>query len=117
MTQPDSPHSPTQKYRLTAKGVVLAKQQKANQSATQDIRAASKGWGKTRKLTQESTQESTQKIIVAIANNPNVTRQELSDIVGITQDGIKKALDGLKRKGLIRRVGPDKGGHWEIVKR
>ena len=51
------------------------------------------------------------------ANNPNVTRQELSDIVGITQDGIKKALDGLKRKGLIRRVGPDKGGHWEIVKR
>lgn len=32
---------------------------------------------------------------MAIANNPNVTRQELSDIVGITQDGIKKALDGL----------------------
>ena len=71
----------------------------------------------TQESTQKTTQKSTQKIIVAIANNPNVTRQELSDIIGITQDGIKKALDGLKRKGLIRRVGPDKGGHWEIVKR
>ena len=30
MTQPDSPRSPTQKYRLTEKGVTLAKQQEAN---------------------------------------------------------------------------------------
>lgn len=29
MTQPDSPRPPTQKYRLTAKGVALAKQQEA----------------------------------------------------------------------------------------
>ena len=29
MTQPDSPRSPTQKYRLTEKGVTLAKQQEA----------------------------------------------------------------------------------------
>ena len=30
MTQPDSPRSPTQKYRLTEKGVALAQQQEAN---------------------------------------------------------------------------------------
>jgi hypothetical protein len=26
-----------------------------------------------------------------------------------------EALDKLKRKSFLKRIGPDKGGHWEIV--
>ena len=28
---------------------------------------------------------------------------------------IEKHLRKLREQGLIRRVGPDKGGHWEVV--
>ena len=69
----------------------------------------------TQKTTQKSTQKTTRKIISAITNNPNVTRRELAEMIGITSDGAKKALEGLKKKGLIRRIGPDKGGYWEVV--
>ena len=37
-------------------------------------------------------------------------------LLGITRDGVNKAIRRLKIAGVIRRVGPDKGGHWEIVK-
>ena len=65
--------------------------------------------------TQKSTQKTSRKIILAILNNPNITRRELAEMIGITPDGAKKALEGLKRDGLVRRIGPDKGGHWEVV--
>ena len=29
--------------------------------------------------------------------------------------GIDKHLKALREQGIIRRVGPDKGGHWEII--
>ncbi len=34
---------------------------------------------------------------------------------GITEDGFYWNIKKLKEGGIIRRVGPDKGGHWEIV--
>jgi len=39
---------------------------------------------------------------------------ELAQIVGITSDGVKKRLNRLKSSYVIRRVGPDNGGHWEV---
>ena len=34
---------------------------------------------------------------------------------GLTRDGINYQIRKLKQQGIIRRIGPDKGGHWEIV--
>ena len=69
----------------------------------------------TQKTTQKVARKTTQKILESIECHPRVTRQQLSEIIGITPDGVKKALEGLKSAGLLRRVGPDKGGHWEVV--
>jgi ATP-dependent DNA helicase RecG len=56
-----------------------------------------------------------QKIVDTIRNNPFVTREELVEIVGISLSKIKENIAKLKAKGLIERVGPDKGGHWRIL--
>jgi ATP-dependent DNA helicase RecG len=37
-------------------------------------------------------------------------------MVSISDDGIKWNLNKLKNEGLIKRVGPDKGGHWKVKK-
>lgn len=50
-------------------------------------------------------------------NNPNITTCELVMIVKISQRKIKENITKLKEKGLIRRVGPAKGGYWEIIDR
>ena len=64
-----------------------------------------------------SASQSTQKkIIQELMNNPKLGRKQLAQLIpGITEDGIKYHLSKLQKKGIIRRVGPDKGGHWEIL--
>ncbi|HNT66988.1 MAG TPA: ATP-binding protein [bacterium] len=58
--------------------------------------------------------EKVQEILKAIAVNPRITRRELALKVGLTPDGIKYHLNRLKKDGILKRIGSDKGGHWEI---
>ena len=50
------------------------------------------------------------------AADQNITTSEMAIKIGVSPDAVKKHLAKLKMKNLIIRVGPDKGGHWEIVK-
>ncbi|MCK5042601.1 MAG: putative DNA binding domain-containing protein [Candidatus Aenigmarchaeota archaeon] len=65
----------------------------------------------------ETTQKTTQKILELLKENPNYSRKELANLIGnITEDGIKYHLEKLKSEGRLKRIGPDKGGHWEVLK-
>ena len=58
-----------------------------------------------------------QKIIVAeIQKNNFITQKELSKIVGINEKNIRNNITKLKNLNIIKRVGPAKGGHWEVIK-
>jgi len=70
----------------------------------------------TLKNTQKSTLKNTQKTIIEIIMNyPNVTIPQVAQKLNLNPRGIAKHFKALQDKGLIRRVGPDKGGHWEII--
>ncbi len=56
-------------------------------------------------------------IIESLINNPYVSFSQLSSIVGISQTAIENNISKLKEIGLLKRIGPAKGGHWEITKR
>ena len=56
-----------------------------------------------------------EKIIAAIKENPSVTQKRLVEITGLTRRGIEWQIKQLKEKGIIRRVGADKGGYWEVL--
>lgn len=58
--------------------------------------------------------KSKEKILQIIANNPYVTTRELPELVGLSIAGIEKNMHQMKEKGLIRRIGPDRGGYWEV---
>jgi ATP-dependent DNA helicase RecG len=64
---------------------------------------------------EKTTQKTAQKILELIRGNPAISRAELAVQIGITPDGVKYNLDALRKKGALKRVGPDKGGRWEIV--
>ncbi len=63
---------------------------------------------------QKGSQKSSQKVIEIMRNNPEVTIVELASQMGISDRAVKKQITRLKQQRLIRRVGPDKGGHWEV---
>ncbi len=70
----------------------------------------------TLKNTQKSTLKNTQKTIIEIIMNyPNVTIPQVAQKLNLNPRGIAKHFKALQDKGFIRRVGPDKGGHWEII--
>jgi ATP-dependent DNA helicase RecG len=64
----------------------------------------------------KDTLKGTQKTIVEIViSNPNVTIPEVARQLNLNPRGIAKHFKVLQDKGVIRRVGPDKGGHWEVI--
>ena len=64
----------------------------------------------------KSVEKTREKILRVIACNPHVTTRELTDIVGLSIAGLEKIIRLLKKRKQLKRVGPDKGGHWEVVK-
>ena len=69
------------------------------------------------KITQKITQKITvnqKKIIEAIKNNPYSTQEELSEVVGIARLNIIKNMKKLQEQNLIKRIGADKNGYWQV---
>ena len=55
-------------------------------------------------------------IIIKLKSNPKYSRRELVNVIeNASLGGVISALTKLQELGLLRRVGPDKGGHWEII--
>ena len=57
-----------------------------------------------------------EKILKLIKENPAVTTSQIAEKSGLTPKGIEWNIDKMKKDGFIKRVGPDKGGHWEVIK-
>jgi len=65
----------------------------------------------------EKVGENERRILELITENRHITYKELSLNIGIAEKNIYTNIEKLKEKGLLRRVGPDKGGHWEIIEK
>jgi ATP-dependent DNA helicase RecG len=55
------------------------------------------------------------KILNEIANDGNVTYEELAALTGVSTSAIKRNIRKLKETGKIRRAGGNKSGYWEIT--
>jgi ATP-dependent DNA helicase RecG len=55
------------------------------------------------------------KILQNIQDNPSITIGKLSEILGLTEEGIRWNMRNLQRKEIIRRVGSNRKGYWEII--
>ena len=66
--------------------------------------------------TVEKTTRTVEKILKILSNTPSITVREMSEILGLSRRGVEEQIKSLKQKGVIRRIGPDKGGHWEVTK-
>ncbi|OGF50380.1 MAG: transcriptional regulator [Candidatus Firestonebacteria bacterium RIFOXYA2_FULL_40_8] len=59
--------------------------------------------------------ENTQKIIEAIIKNPAISRKQLSRDTKMSVSSVIHQLRTLQKDKYIKRVGPDKGGYWEVI--
>ena len=70
----------------------------------------------TTQISTPTTQTTTRKrILDCLRAEPELTRRELAERIGVTPDGIKYHLRKLNTSGIIRRIGSDRTGRWVVT--
>lgn len=67
--------------------------------------------------TEQTDQKTDQmnRIIKLLRQRPSISRSELARDLNLHESSIKRRLESLMKANLIKRVGPDNGGHWEVI--
>ena len=68
-----------------------------------------------RKVIRKVVQKNEKTIISAIRSNPTLSITDMCPITGLSRSGVQKIIIRLRQQGVLRRVGPAKGGYWEII--
>jgi len=74
--------------------------------------------GKTGANTEEVRRkygENMEKVLLAIQQDPFIKTHEVADKNQLAQRTVEKAVAMLKKARILKRIGPDKGGHWEVI--
>lgn len=76
----------------------------------------------TKKVSEKVTERVTEKvsekeiaILRLLEEDPAYTSAVLADKLGVSRKTVTLRLKSLKEKGVIRRIGSDTKGHWEII--
>ena len=56
------------------------------------------------------------RILDVVKGDPHVTQQEIATRLNLSLRGVENMIKRAREKGLIRRVGGKRFGHWEVVK-
>lgn len=79
-------------------------------------KAAGKGCQKTQRLSEKGCQKRGEKLLALVGENPTVTQAAMAKALGISRQAVQKHIASLKAAARLKRIGPDKGGHWQIMK-
>ncbi len=68
------------------------------------------------KSSPKSSPKTDQQIIELMLANASITTEQLGAALGVTKRAVLKQIEKLKDQGRLQRVGPARGGHWEVLK-
>ena len=63
----------------------------------------------------EKLGENELQIVELIWKDSKISITDMSEKIGISTTAIENNIKKLKKKGIIKRVGPAKGGYWEVL--
>ena len=68
-----------------------------------------------KKRAGKSGQKTAARLLAMLAADFRMTQKQMAEELGINRSAIQRHISNLKNAGKLRRVGPDKGGHWEVT--
>jgi len=57
-----------------------------------------------------------EKVLSQMSQNNKISISNIAALTGLSTSGVEKIILRLKNSRVIERIGPAKGGHWEIIK-
>ncbi|MCQ2274374.1 MAG: Fic family protein [Bacteroidales bacterium] len=91
--------------------------------SVENIKNTEKSSVETTKSSVETTKSSVEiekssvEIVRLMTENPKITAAQIAERLGITTRAVEKQIAKLRTKEIIKRVGSNKGGHWEIIEK
>ena len=67
------------------------------------------------KSSEKSSEKTWQKLLVLVADDPDMTIKQMADKLGLSTRAVEKQISNLQKKHLLARDGADKGGRWIIL--
>lgn len=64
---------------------------------------------------EETPEKSSEKILRHLRQTPNLSAKALAEELGISSRAVEKQINLLKKDAKLVRIGPAKGGHWEVI--
>ena len=105
-------HELKNRYLLVGLGKWQRSELKAGRKGGQKKRP---GKGCQKKVVRKGCQKTADRLMELLTAHPDLTQAGMVAALGISRQAIQKHLAKLKNAGRLRRIGPDKGGHWEVV--
>ena len=53
-------------------------------------------------------------ILDAMQQDPKVSAAKIAILLGMSSRSVEKRIRTMREKGIICRIGPDKGGYWQV---
>ena len=69
-----------------------------------------------KKVTEKATEKQFA-IIELLRVSPNITQAQIASQIGISRHHVAINISKLKNMNLIRRIGSDRGGNWEVIEK
>lgn len=66
---------------------------------------------------REKKVKSREKIMALLSQDSTLSAADLAERIGITAKAVEKQIARMKADGVLRRIGPDKGGYWQVVEK
>ena len=63
----------------------------------------------------ENKKNVVENILASISKNSTISTKKLAAMCSLSERQVQRIMTKLKEQGVIRRIGPDKGGRWEII--
>ena len=74
-----------------------------------------KNGGAIEETPEKSSEKSSEKILRHLRQTPNLSAKALAEELGISSRAVEKQINLLKKDAKLVRIGPAKGGHWEVI--
>ena len=63
----------------------------------------------------QTAPKSALKIIEQISSNPRATMTDIANLTGYSRRWVAQTIKRLQEQNILKRIGSDKSGHWEII--
>lgn len=94
----------------------INKEDKAKLAVSKDDKSAAGGQKRVVGKGGQTGEDNRSRVVEAMRRKPEISRKELSELIGISQSAIQKHIEYLKGAEIIIRLGSDRKGLWKVLK-